>query len=151
MSATPRSGRTITEGHGMMDMMNARYVLLVGRAPPLVLEGHLEAAAGAYERPLPRGQTRRSSRHGTDGRARFHHPINESSRAAHPISRLAGPLWASRMPSCQSKPDEQFRTCPDSRSVHNDRRRCGRRAPPDRRFDDVARWCFYQARQREEG
>ena len=85
------------------------------------------------------------------GRARFHHPINESSRAAHPISRLAGPLWASRMPSCQSKPDEQFRTCPDSRSVHNDRRRCGRRAPPDRRFDDVARWCFYQARQREEG
>ena len=72
----------------MMDM-DARYVLLVGRAPPLVLEGHLEAAACAHERPLPRAQTRRSSRRGTHSLARFHHPMKVSSRAAHSISRLA--------------------------------------------------------------
>ena len=80
----------------MMDMMNARYVLLVGRAPSLVLEGHLEAAAGAYERPLPEAKPEEvPGMELTVVRASIT-PINESSRAAHPISRLAGPLWASQ-------------------------------------------------------
>ena len=37
----------------MMDMMNARYVLLVGGHLPLYSKVISEAAAGAYERPSP--------------------------------------------------------------------------------------------------